>query len=121
MNAIDRAYASGMESVFVASGMNKTASHRAANIITGFAKQADMFNFSDFPDKGQGFQWSKIVIPLLAALASGTLMYNVGMDGSKFRSAYENTRNYIGDKLSKIVRTPKSPSMFSNLSRRGKW
>jgi hypothetical protein len=111
MNTIEKAYASGMTEIFNSNGMSKKASYRTAKLITKLQKKASLFNFGD--SQGGGFSLSSILIPLLAAGATGYVAYNAGLQGSKRRSAFSNIKNYIGRSLSNVVRNDKAPTLVS--------
>lgn len=115
MDIKDRAYASGMEQVFVRSGFSKKASHDVSEAITELTKKASLFNFSDSPGGG-GISLSSILIPLLAAGGAGYIAYNAGQQGSPYKSSFTNIKNYLGSSLSKLFRKNTSPALFNYAS-----
>lgn len=66
-----------------------------------------MFNFGD--DRNDGIGLGSVLIPLLAATAAGVIGYKSGMYGHKDRSAFENTKNYIGNTARSLVRKGRRP------------
>ena len=113
MNSTDMAYVNGMAETFQAGGLSKTAAHNVAKSTASMIKRASLFNFGNSPyGDGGGISLSNILLPLLAATASGYVAYNAGIQGNKKKSAFSNIKNYIGRTLSPLMRNTKAPAFF---------
>lgn len=113
MSSVDRAYVQGMAEALQAGGLSKSAAYDVAKSTTAMVKRASLFNFGNSPyGDGGGISWSSILIPLLAASATGYIGYQAGIGGKKNRSAFQNVKNYIGRTLSPLFRDNKPPAFF---------
>jgi len=113
MNSIDMAYVNGMAETFQTGGLSKTAAHNVAKSTASMIKRASLFNFGNSPyGDGGGISLSSILIPLIASGLVGYVGYNAGLEGSRNKSAFSNIKNYIGRKLSPLVRSNKAPGFF---------
>lgn len=91
----------------VAAGIPEGISKIAACLSRPMHKKAAVFNFGDGPDNG--IDWGGILIPLIAAAAAGTIGYKSGINGHKDQSAFENTKNYIGNTARALIRKGRRP------------
>lgn len=105
MNSLESAYAQGMAEIFQSYGINKTAAHKTAKIVTKLKKKASLFNFSD--SNNNGFSITKLLLPLLAIAGTGFIAYNSGKYGDKNKSAFTNVKNYIGSTINRYTRNLK--------------